>query len=289
MKESNRIGVLGIEKLIEVERPFGTVVLLPVIDVFLDFPPEEGVNDHAFQEAVHSIINGALGEKITAIEDFGADVVRRLVQRYKTGRAEVRMRADYVVYRKTPVSRQKTQEMYKLLARAVSEDGKIRKMIGAEVMGIASCPCAQEGLIEYTKKKLKGFSEEELERILKTVPVASHDQRNVSQLLLEVPEEYDLEAEELIEILEGSMSSMLYEVLKREDEMDVVLKSHANPNFVEDIVRKILVEVVRRYKELPGESMVFVRSESFESIHQHNALAERISSLEELRKEIAPR
>ncbi|MEE9612896.1 MAG: GTP cyclohydrolase, FolE2/MptA family, partial [Desulfatiglandales bacterium] len=94
-----------------------------------------------------------------------------------------------------------------------------------------------------------------------------------------------IEAEDLIALLEQSMSSRLYEVLKREDEVAVVLDAHANPNFVEDIVRKVLMSIVNRYSKLPDDALVFTRSESFETIHQHNATAERLARLGELRKE----
>jgi GTP cyclohydrolase-4 len=285
--EYNRIGIIGVEKLIEVKRPFGRVVLLPKIDVLLDFPVGVSIEYHGLNETVRSVIEESTKGEIAAIEDLCASIVRGLLKKYKLERVEVKMQAEYVVYRYTPVSSQRTQEIYKLISRAIGENGKVRKMIGAEVVGITSCPCAQEGLIEHAKERLQDFPEEEVEKIIRSVPIASHNQRNFSSLLIEVPEECEIEAEDLIEILEESMSSKLYEVLKREDEVEVVLQSHLNPNFVEDIVRKILIKVVRKYRDLPDESIVIARSESLESIHQHNAVAERVASLGELRREIA--
>jgi GTP cyclohydrolase-4 len=41
--------------------------------------------------------------------------------------------------------------------------------------------------------------------------------------------------------------------------------------------------VVERYSDLPDTTEVIVRSESKESIHKHNAFAERVTSLGELR------
>lgn len=278
-----RIGILGIEKLLEVKRPSGLVVLLPKIDVFLD--PEQGanINEHAIKENVHSVINNAIKGEITSIESLSAKITKELSPTAK--RVEVKMEADYVVYRKTPVSDQKTQATHKILARAMSENGRMKKMVGAEVMGIASCPCAQEGLIEYSREKLN-VAKEDADKILDIVPVASHNQRNIATLYMEVPEEYNLEVEEVIELLENSMSAKVYDVLKRKDEVHVVLESCRNPNFVEDVVRKILIDVVKKYEELPDESVIFAKSESFETIHQHNAIAERTSTLKELRSEV---
>lgn len=278
-----RIGILGIEKLIEVKRPSGLVVLLPKIDVFLDLEAGGAASEHDIKEKVHGAINSTLKGEITSIEGMGADITKELSKFAK--RIEVKMEADYVVYRNTPVSGQKTQATYKILARAQSENGRIKKMIGAEVMGIASCPCAQEGLTEYARENLN-FSNEDKEKILATVPVGSHNQRNIATLYIEVPEEHGIDVEGVIELLESSMSSKVYDVLKRKDEVHVVLESCKNPNFVEDVVRKILIDVVKKYEELPDESVIFAKSESFETIHQHNAIAERTSTLEELRSEV---
>jgi GTP cyclohydrolase-4 len=278
-----RIGVLGIERLIEVKRASGLVVLLPKIDVFLEPDKDTKKSEQEVKENIHKVINNTLKGEISAIEELGAGIARELSKVAK--QTEVKMEADYVVYRETPVSGQKTQATYKILARAMSENGKIKKMIGAEVMGIASCPCAQEGLTEHARENLN-FSKEDIEKILATVPVGSHNQRNVATLYIEVPEEYNLEVEGIIELLENSMSAKVYDVLKRKDEVHVVLESCRNPNFVEDVVRKILIDVVRNYEELPDESVIFAKSESFETIHQHNAIAERTSTLKELRSEV---
>jgi GTP cyclohydrolase-4 len=64
----------------------------------------------------------------------------------------------------------------------------------------------------------------------------------------------------------------------------VVLNAHRNPKFVEDVVRDLLRKVVESYPNLPDEVAVSVRSESQESIHKHDAVAERITTMGELRR-----
>ncbi|MEE8400996.1 MAG: GTP cyclohydrolase MptA [Candidatus Hydrothermarchaeaceae archaeon] len=278
-----RIGMMGIEKLLEVTRPSGPFILLATIDVFVDVQEDSDFYERAIKEEIHSNVNKSIGGEITSIENLCADIIRGIS--HLANRSEVKIEADYVVYRKTPVSRQRTQATHKILAKAISDNGDIKKMVGAEVTGIASCPCAQESITEHSREKLK-FSKEEIDEILSIVPVASHNQRNVATLYIEVPEGYDLEVEGLIELLESSMSSKVYEVLKRKDEVHVVMESYRNPNFVEDVVRKILVDVVKKYTDLPPETQIFAKSESFESIHQHNAIAERTTPLKGLRSEV---
>ncbi len=83
------------------------------------------------------------------------------------------------------------------------------------------------------------------------------------------------------------MSSEIYELMKRSDEVDVVEKAHRRPRFVEDCVREMIAAVVRDLDGLDGESFVSARQENLETIHQHNVLAERHGLLSELRGEIA--
>ncbi len=64
----------------------------------------------------------------------------------------------------------------------------------------------------------------------------------------------------------------------------MVLKAHKNPKFVEDVVRDMLSDILNKHKDLPNDVIVIARSESEESIHKHNAFAERVTTLGELRK-----
>ena len=280
------LGFQGIERLVELRRHGEVVVLLPKIEVFLYPPPR--IEVHEVQELVTSAIDGVVAKGISSPEELPALALRHVSESLpELERARIEMRAEYIVFRRTPVTKQETQEMYQILARATLEGGKITPMIGAEVTGITACPCAHEGLVEKTREKLKGkFSEEEIQTIFSSVPVASHNQRNISTLMLSVVQGERIEVDEIIEILENSMSSRLYEVLKREDEVEVVYRAHLNPNFVEDTVRKILVNTLERFSSLPDDTVVYAKSESLESIHQHNAVAERMTTLGELRREV---
>ena len=83
------------------------------------------------------------------------------------------------------------------------------------------------------------------------------------------------------------MSSEIYELMKRPDEMSVVVKAHEQPRFVEDCVREMVRQVVEGYPDLPDEAFVMARQENLETIHRHNVVAERYGTLGELRAELA--
>lgn len=290
-KKSTSVGMLKIERLLEIKDEKGNpIVLIPTIHVYL----QDGFDN--FQE-FRIIAN----QEIDRIIEGGLDSPEELSKKILEGialkipgldEAEVGFEADYVVFRKTPVTRQSTQEMYSIISKAFYSHGKVKTMLGAQVTGITACPCAYEGVQDYSRTKLKeqDFSDDDVERIMGTVPVASHNQRNISTLLVETDNER-ISVDEIIHILEESMSSPVFEVLKRPDEVDVVLKAHRNLNFVEDTVRKILFNTLMKYPGLPDDNVIIAKSESLESIHQHNAFAERVATFKELWKEIgnAPR
>ena len=133
-----------------------------------------------------------------------------------------------------------------------------------------------------------GFSEEQIERILERVPVATHNQRGLATLHIGCIEECvaEIDASALLAIAEASMSSEIYELMKRSDEVEVVEKAHRRPRFVEDCVREMIAGVVGGFPELDGASFVSARQENLETIHQHNVVAERHGLLSELRAEI---
>jgi MptA/FolE2 family GTP cyclohydrolase len=95
-----------------------------------------------------------------------------------------------------------------------------------------------------------------------------------------------LNAERLVEIVEGSMSSPIYELLKRPDELFVVEHAHLQPRFVEDSVRVALKSVLEELPTLANEDFVLSRQLNFETIHAHEVVAERYGTIGELRAEL---
>ena len=90
-------------------------------------------------------------------------------------------------------------------------------------------------------------------------------------------------AERLVELVEASMSSPIYELLKRPDELFVVEHAHLQPRFVEDSVRVALKSVLDELPDLDDGDFVLSRQVNFETIHAHEVVAERYGTVGELR------
>jgi len=271
-----RVGVTGVKKQVSVQRPTAIGCLNCTFDVFVDLPStQRGSHLSRNLEVIEEVLECSICQPVRGLELLSAEICKGLLEKHEYATfAEVNVQADYFLDRKGPSGRT-TKELFKLVAKASAKRGNgMRKMIGAQAIGMTACPCAMETVRDSIKGNVTFEGD---------FPVISHNQRNVSALLIEVPEEYDVEANDLIDILEESFSSPTYEILKRSDEAAVVVNAHRNPKFVEDVVRDILAKVLEKYPHLPDEVIVTAKSESEESIHKHNAFAERVTTLGELR------
>jgi GTP cyclohydrolase-4 len=271
-----RVGVTGVRKQVSVKRKGIHGCLNCTIDVFVDLPStQRGSHLSRNLEVIEEVLEMSVERPVTGLEVLSADICKGLLDKHGyASYAEVNIEADYFLDRRNPSNR-KTKEVFKLMAKASGRRGNgLHKLIGAQAIGMTACPCAMETVREQVKGNLVLEGD---------FPTITHNQRNVSTLMVEVPEECDVEANHLIEILEASFSSPTYEILKRSDEAAVVINAHKNPKFVEDVVRDILTKVLDKYPDLPDDVVVTARSVSEESIHKHNAFAERVTTLGELR------
>jgi GTP cyclohydrolase-4 len=276
-----RVGITGLVKPVVVRRRGEDHHLTAEIDVFVDLPStQRGSHMSRNVEVITEMIEDSLTKKVGSLEQLAANICKKLLDRHEYADfAEVRMTADYFLEQITASGR-RSLEPYKLMAKATATRGNgLMKSIGVEVRGMTACPCAMETLYHQLSAEVP-----ELKKIRTKVPMISHNQRNRTLLMIEVPEHVDVEADDLVEIVESSLSSPTFGILKRTDEAAVVLNAHRNPKFVEDVVRDILGKLLRKYKKLDDSVHVTVRSESEESIHKHNAFAERITTLGELRR-----
>jgi GTP cyclohydrolase IV len=284
----SRVGVTGVEKVIHIRDE----LFFARLECFVDLSSnQKGAHMSRFEE----VVNEAIGEVVLKESPFRAETLAKHIaelvrERQGAERAEVTIAARYPEHKPAPVSGVRTQEIYTLYGRAVALSTGTRRMVGVSATGMTACPCAQELVAMRARERLEadGFSQEQIERVFEHVPIATHNQRGLGTLHIGCLEECDAEidASALLAIVEGSMSSEIYELMKRADEVEVVEKAHRRPRFVEDCVREMIAGVVRRFPELDNDSFVCARQENLETIHQHNVVAERHGLMSQLRGEI---
>jgi GTP cyclohydrolase IV len=288
----SRVGVTNVEKVIRIGEPGAEQLYYAKLDCFVDLgPKQKGAHMSRFEEVVNDVIGEVvLGESGFKAEQLAQRIAEQVRDRQDALRAEVTIEARYPEHKPAPVSGIQTQEIYTLYGSALASERGTRRLVGVAAQGMTACPCAQQLVAGRSRERLAadGFTDDEIARIFDAVPVATHNQRGLGTLHVGCPEDCDeeIEASVLLEIVENSMSSEIYELMKRSDEGAVVEKAHRRPRFVEDCVREMIGGVVDRLGHLREESFISARQENLETIHQHNVVAERFGLLGELRQEL---
>jgi len=283
----SRAGVTGVQKAVRIGRGTREKLIAATIDCTVDLDPtQKGVHMSRFPELFEEAVEGVVEDEAFLVEDLAEHVARRIVERQDALVAEVHIRARYPYERRTPVTRLSTQEMVSLIGIATASRTGVRRVVGVEAIGINACPCAQGLVRGRASERLldAGFDAGDVERILELVPVATHNQRG--QGTLYVGTTARVNAERLVQIVEQSMSSPIYELLKRPDELFVVEHAHLQPRFVEDSVRVALKTVLDELPALDDDDFVLSRQLNFETIHAHEVVAERFGTVGELRAEL---
>jgi GTP cyclohydrolase IV len=283
----SRAGVTGVQKAVRIGRGRREKLISATIDCTVDLDPShKGVHMSRFPELFEEAIEGVVEDEAFLVEDLAEHVARRIVERQGALLAEVRIEAQYPYARRTPVTGLSTQEMVTLIGIAAASRDGVRRVVGVEAVGINACPCAQGLVRGHASERLldAGFDRDDVERILQLVPLATHNQRGRGTLYVGTAAR--LNAEKLVAMVEASMSSPIYELLKRPDELFVVEHAHLQPRFVEDSVRVALKSVVEELPELEDDDFVLSRQLNFETIHAHEVVAERYGTVGELRAEL---
>jgi GTP cyclohydrolase I/GTP cyclohydrolase-4 len=282
------VGVTGVAKAIRLRRGEHETVMAAEIDCTVDLARgQKGVHMSRFPELFDEAIDEVVIGEALLVEELAEHIARHIADRQDALRAEVRIAARWPIRRETPVTRLATQEMVTLVGIAAAGVSRSRRLVGVEASGINACPCAQ-GLVRgrATERLLEaGFESADVDRILELVPLATHNQRGRGTLY--VGTEAELDAEELVGIVERSMSAPVYELLKRPDELFVVEHAHLRPRFVEDSVRHALRDVLAAHPDLDEGDFVLSRQRNLETIHTHDVVAERAGTVGELRGELA--
>jgi len=217
----SRVGVTGVEKVIRLRQNGIEQLFSAKFECVVDLGPEQkGAHMSRFEEVVNEVIGDVvLGESPFKAEMLAEHIAQLVRERQVARRAEVSVEARFPEHKPAPVSGIQTQELYTLHGSAVASQIGTRRLIGVTAQGMTACPCAQELVAGAARERLagEGFDAEEIDRIIDAVPVATHNQRGLGTLYIGCTESCDdeIDAATLLEIVEQSMSSEIYELMKR--------------------------------------------------------------------------
>ncbi len=288
----DRAGVTGMRRIIRLGPAPGApggldTLFYATLDLCVELPADrKGAHMSRFSDTVEEVLEEIGGLESPVVEALAERIATQLLQGQRASRVDVEIRAQFPLVKRAPLSGKRSQELYTLIAiAAATPQGHVR-LVGVEADGMMACPCAQDMVRAHARERLidDGIASALADRMLDLVPLASHNQRGRGRLLAGTDQ--GVRAEDLVEIVEASMSAENYDLLKRPDELFVVEKAHRHARFVEDAVREMLRNFVGMYGDLPDTDYVLARQVNQETIHKHDVFAERGGRLGEIRAEM---
>lgn len=232
------VGVKGLSYPITVlDREAGTQQTVGSVSMFVQLSDRvKGTHMSRFVEILE-----AHGREITFRSVVA--MLREMRERLATERARVEVSFPYFVTKQAPVSGARGVVGYD--CKMIGWSGREERLhLQVTVPVTTLCPCSKE-----------------------ISASGAHNQRG--EVTVQVRLSALLWIEELVEITERCASCEVYSVLKRPDEKFVTEKAYAHPVFVEDLVRDIAAELMKRDEV----QFLAVEAETLESIHDHNAYA----------------
>ncbi|MEM4576049.1 MAG: GTP cyclohydrolase MptA [Candidatus Nezhaarchaeales archaeon] len=252
---------------------------LPVFDAYINLPSTmKGIHASRHYQVIAEVVSH-FAMKAGKLEDICEKMAIALLEKHDyASRSYVKAKGEIIFESRVENSDLISFEPCLLIGKAwgLRSKGQItaKKAVGVSVKGMTACPCA----LEYVKEKVRQFFEDKPSI---EIPLATHMQRVTGKILIEVPQGYDLDAIKLVKIIQRSVSSPTYGLLKRSDEGEVICKAVLNPKFAEDVIRSMVKAIVEEFKDFPKSTFFecYVRSE--ESIHKHDLVAKQKGTIGE--------
>src|SRR5947209_10478980 len=184
----SRVGVTGVEKVIRIRQNGSEQLFSARFECVVELGADQkGAHMSRFEEVVNGAISQVvLEETVFKAETLAEHIAQLVRERQHARRAEVSVEARFPEHKPAPVSGILTQELYTLHGSAICTELGTRRLIGVTAQGITACPCAQELVAGRARERLRdqGFDDEQIEQLLETVPVGTHNQRGLGTLHL---------------------------------------------------------------------------------------------------------
>ena len=247
----SRAGVSGVQKAIRLRRGPHEKLVSAEIDCFVDLDPaQKGVHMSRFPELFEEAIDEVVIGEAFLVEELAEHIAGHVLARQRALRAEVKIVASYPMARQTPVSELPTQEMVSLIGIAAASAAPRAASSASRRPASTPAPARRAWCASTPPSGSRGRVRRGGRRADPRARPARDAQPARPRHALRRQRSHSINAERLVEIVEGSMSSPIYELLKRPDELFVVEHAHLQPRFVEDSVRIALKRALDAYPEL---------------------------------------
>ena len=294
----DKVGITNVLKKIEIIRNNFKIYINGSISAYIFLPEtQRGIHMSRSAESIENVINHVAFQPVQTIEEFCSRICSALLKQHAyTNRAEVELVGTLILSSK-PTERDEIQQAYEVYSKVIlniTQEGKQKYdvYVGIWAEGMTACPCAQEMSKEYAIELIKSrpelkISEEQINKIVNLIPIASHNQRAKAQIIIGNHDTTTnfIDLLELIKVIELSMSGKIQSILKRPEEAELVRMAHLKPVFAEDVARNIAVKLSsKKFAQIPDDYTISIKVISYESIHHHDVYCELNTTFKEIRE-----
>lgn len=241
-----------------------------------------GIHMSRCEEALFSLLD----KEHASLDAFTEELARMILELQSSDKAYVHAEGSYMHQRDTKMSNKKSYDKMTLRSSTVVDQAGTRSNIGISAYNMTGCPCTETFTKFSVVPKLKdaGYELNQISEIINITNSGTHTQRGLATINVDKASE-KVTYKELYEALDTSCH-LVYELLKRPDEHELVVRVLRNPQFTEDVVRDIVHEVLRVLgDEFEEDSEIFASSQLYDSIHIHDVYTEIDKTYKELKAE----
>lgn len=241
--------------------------LFSEIEMSVSLANSRGIHMSRCEEVLFEFKN----RKDFTLLEMAAAIARELRKVQCAEKSYVTLTAQKSLKKSTNVTKKETHDKIFLYAKASITKTSESFDTGLSAFNITACPCTKT----YTKFSIVpklidlGLDLNQIQKIIDLTMSGTHTQRGTISIHLDDVSE-DFRAESLYNVLDQS-THLVNELLKRPDEHDLVTRALAKPQFTEDVVREVAVNLKNILRDkISDNSMVKIESILLDSIHIHN-------------------
>jgi len=256
----HKIYVIVKDELAKADR---LIRLLCSLEVGLSLPQSfRGIHTSRIQERIF----GVSSSPHDSLLDFSAVLAKEIYQSQPCESSFVELSAEYPYETVFPETHLANMQSFTLLCKTTFDGQDLTRSVGMVASIVMACPCSQR----YYAQMFSGKDSES--RTSSLASLLTHTQRGSLRIAVENLSS-TLPFKQLLEIMEET-AVLPYWMLKRPEEISLIMRSLQNAQFVEDLVRAAARNASKRIKnEDKDAAIIDARVVSFESIHPFNLFA----------------
>jgi len=224
-------------------------------------------------------------DKSLAAEPLTPCALRRLLREFLeshaglSDRARVRVAFEHLLRRPALVSDNEGWKSYPVVVTATLEQAQFALELEVDVVYSSTCPCsaalARQLIQERFAADFPRGRPLERDAVIawlgseEGICATPHSQRSRAQVRVKLAPSFDFPIVDLIDVVEGALTTPVQTVVKREDEQAFARLNGENLMFCEDAARRIQSALANDERI----SDFHVRAAHFESLHPHDAVA----------------